>query len=164
MIFSKAKLFKKSESNRNMIYAIPYDEKDEYYTFLKRKKSEGYSQVIITADIIISIIRMMCLERGFSIYKIELAEEDLEIEQEITSIIEKTQQNRAFFGDLIQKIEFLAEQSSIDLARIYIKGKYENGYAPNIFIQANGILGVNSESFDDLTNAISTVVARCLFE
>lgn len=54
------------------------------------------------------------------------------------------------------------EQSSIDLARVYMKGHFSNGFTPNLYVQANGILGVNSESFDELTQEISTVVERCL--
>lgn len=164
MVFSKAKLFKKTDANKEYICAISYDERDEYYTFLKKQKNEGYKQVIVTADIMIDIIRMTCLEKNYAIYKIELAEDDDEIQHEINLLIDKTQQNKAFFGDLIQKIEFLAEQSSIDLARVYIKGQYADGFAPNMFIQSNGILGVNKESFEDISRAICTEVERCLLE
>ena len=43
-----------------------------------------------------------------------------------------------------------------------MKGHFSNGFTPNLYVQANGILGVNSESFDELTQEISTVVERCL--
>lgn len=160
MPLKKTKLFVKSESGRDMISAIPYDEND---AFIKRKKSEGYRQVIITTDIMIKIIRMMCLEREFSICKIEFSDEDWEIEQEISLLIEKFQKDRVFFGDLIHKIGLLAAQSSISVAKVYFKGKPENGYEPNIFIQSNGILSINSESFEELTSAINTVVEQCLY-
>lgn len=164
MVFNKAKLFSKTEAGREKICTISYDEKEEYYTFLKRAKNEGYRQIIVTSDIMVTIIRTMCLEKGFSVYKIELAEEDFEIEQEIDALIDESQQDRILFCNLLQKIEFLAEQSSIDFARVYIKGKFANGFTPNMFIQANGIMGVNVESFEEITKIISNVVEGCLFE
>lgn len=162
MVFSKAKLFKNNQSSHGTVCVVPYNDNIEYYTFLKQQREVGNKQIIITSDIMINIIRKVCLERKFHIYKIVLVEEDSEIEYELDKLITQVQNNAAYFGDLIEKIQFLSEQSSIDLARVYMKGHFSNGFTPNLYVQANGILGVNSESFDELTQEISTVVERCL--
>ena len=110
----------------------------------------------------IQLLRVSVIKKGFVIYKIEFAEEDCELENEIKNLLRNIENNPACFGDLINKIKFLSEQSSIDIRRVYIKGKYNGKFTPNFYIQSNGILGINAESYDDLSNGISTLVERCL--
>lgn len=162
MVFEKAKLFWKKESEKEHIYSVPYDDTIEYYTFLRECKGKGYRQVIVTSEIMLQVIRKACLGKGYSVCKIEFAEEDSELEQEIRDLIHLAAKNPAYFGDLVEKIKFLSEQSSIDLRRVYIKGTYEGAYAPVFFLQSNGILGTNKESYESLSKEISTIVERCL--
>lgn len=165
MIFSKAKLFRKTEVSQEMICAVEYDDNMEYYTFLRNARTEGYRQIIVTSEVMIQLIRMACMDKGYSVYKIEFAEEDLDLEQEMNFLIQKASVNSACLADLIDKIKFLAEQSSIDIRKIYIKGAYNGAaFAPNFFVQSNGIIGVNKESYDSLSKEISTVVERCLLQ
>ena len=162
MVSKKAKLFWKNENDREIINSVFYDDSVEYYTFLRKCKSEGYRQVIVTTEIMIQLLRVSVIKKGFVIYKIEFAEEDCELENEIKNLLRNIENNPACFGDLINKIKFLSEQSSIDIRRVYIKGKYNGKFTPNFYIQSNGILGINAESYDDLSNGISTLVERCL--
>ena len=164
MIFSKAKLFRKTEVSQEMICAVEYDDNMEYYAFLRNAKTEGYRQIIVTSEIMIQLIRMACMDKGYSVYKIEFAEEDLDLEQEMNFLIQRASANSACLADLIDKVKFLAEQSSIDIRKIYIKGAYNGSFAPNFFVQSNGIIGVNKESYDLLSKEISTVVERCLLQ
>lgn len=162
VVFKKAKLFWKKESGKEHICSVPYDDTIEYYTFLRECKGKGYRQVIVTSEIMLQVIRKACLGKGYSVYKMEFAEEDSELEQEIRNLIHLTTENPAYFGDLVGKIKFLSEQSSIDLRRVYIKGRYEGSYTPVFFLQSNGILGTNKESYGFLSEEISTIVEGCL--
>ena len=164
MVFKKAKLFWKNENDRKIINSVFYDDNIEYYTFLQKYKSKGYRQVIITTEIMIQLLRIFVIKKGFVIYKIEFAKEDCELENEIKNLLRNIENNPACFGFgyLINNIKFLSEQSSIDIRRVYIKGKYNGKFAPNFYIQSNGILGINAELYDDLSNEISTLVERCL--
>lgn len=162
MVFEKAKLFWKKENTKECICSVPYNDKVEYYTFLRDCKAKGYRQVIVTSEIMLQVIRKVCLENGYSVYKIEFAEEDLELEQEVQNLIQMVAKNSAYFGDLIEKLKFLSEQSSIDLRRVYIKGSYGGSRTPVFFLQSNGILGTNGESYESLSKEISAVVEGCL--
>lgn len=164
MVFKKAKLFWKKENDKEVINSVFYDDTTEYYTFLRKCKSEGYRQVIVTTEIMIELLRLAVLEKELVIYKIEFAEEDCELENEIKTLLRNIEKNPAYFGDLLDKIKFLSEQSSIDIRNIYIKGKYNGETVPNFYVQSNGIFGVNAEFFDNLSNEISTLVERYLFE
>jgi hypothetical protein len=162
VVFKKAKLFWKKENMIECICSVPYDETVEYYTFLRNCKEKGYRQVIVTSEIMLQIIRKACLEKSYIVYKIEFAEEDLDLEQDIQDLIQITAKNSAYFGDLVEKIKIFSEQSSIDLRRVYIKGAYEGSNTPRFFLQSNGILGTNKESYESLSKEISTIVERCL--
>ena len=90
MVFKKAKLFWKNENDREIINSVFYDDSVEYYTFLRKCKSEGYRQVIVTTEIMIQLLRVSVIKKGFVIYKIEFAEEDCELENEIKNIKDYT--------------------------------------------------------------------------
>ncbi len=162
MVFKKAKLFRIKENMKECIRSIPYDDTVEYYTFLKECRAKGYRQVIVTSEIMLQVIRKACLENNYTIYKIEFAVEDSELEVEVQKLIQRTIKNPAYFCDLVEKIKFLLEQSSIDLRRVYIKGAYEGSYTPVFFLQSNGILGINNEFYECLSKEISAVVEGCL--
>ena len=70
--------------------------------------------------------------------------------------------NKAYLSELLEKLRFLSEKSSIDLKKIYIKGTWDN-YNVNYFIQSNGIIGVNKESFKKVSEELKNLVEGCLF-
>lgn len=115
MTFKKAKLFRFKKDQNERITCISYDDNEEYYSFLREYRSKGYRQVIITTEIMIKIIETSVLNDNLFVYKIELAEEDEELEKEIDQLLTKTQHNSSYFALLLEKIQFLSERSSIDL-------------------------------------------------
>lgn len=121
MTFKKAKLFRFKKDQNERITCISYDDNEEYYSFLREYRSKGYRQVIITTEIMIKIIETSVLNDNLFVYKIELAEEDEELEKEIDQLLTKTQHNSSYFALLLEKIQFLSERSSIDLFRVYVK-------------------------------------------
>lgn len=164
MNFKKTKLFWKMDVTSRHIHGVLYDDNVEYYTFLRKCRNEGYKQVIITTEIMIQIIRYACLEKGQSIYKIEFVEEDSELESEINAILQNMAKKPAYLTVLLDKLKFLSESSSIDIKRIYVKGMYKNKdtAVENYFVQSNGIIGVNEESFSKVSTELSALVEGCL--
>ena len=71
--------------------------------------------------------------------------------------------DRAFLGKLIEKLNFLSEKSSIDIQRIYFKGRGNDGGAINFYLQSNGIIGIDKKNFSSISNEISNLIERCLF-
>lgn len=164
MIFIKTKLFWKIDATSRHIHCVSYDDNVEYYTFLRKCRNEGYKQVIITTEIMVQIIRYACLEKSQIVYKIEFVEEDSELESEINAILQTMAKKPAYLTILLDKLNFLSESSSIDIKRIYVKGMYENKdtVVDNYFIQSNGIIGVNEESFSKVSTELSALVEGCL--
>ncbi|MEE0009584.1 MAG: hypothetical protein U0I79_02315 [[Eubacterium] siraeum] len=87
MTFKKAKLFRFKKDQNERITCISYDDNEEYYSFLREYRSKGYRQVIITTEIMIKIIETSVLNDNLFVYKIELAEEDEELEKEIDQLL-----------------------------------------------------------------------------
>lgn len=96
MTFKKAKLFRFKKDQNERITCISYDDNEEYYSFLREYRSKGYRQVIITTEIMIKIIETSVLNDNLFVYKIELAEEDEELEKEIDQLLTKTQHKPVF--------------------------------------------------------------------
>ena len=158
MRFAKGKLFFDNEEIR----CLPYDESAvDYYAFLKESRAKGYRQVIVTSEVMLDFITFIYSEKQQKVYKIELMEEDDELETEIKELLRKVDDNPYTISLLIEKMRFLAEKSSIDIKRVYIKGNYQDG-AENYFIQANGIIGVDKTHYASVVKEISAFVKRCL--
>lgn len=117
MTFKKAKLFRFKKDQNERITCISYDDNEEYYSFLREYRSKGYRQVIITTEIMIKIIETSVLNDNLFVYKIELAEEDEELEKEIDQLLTKTQHNSSYFALLF----FHVHKIIVDLSYLTVK-------------------------------------------
>lgn len=163
MLHKKAKLFWKVNDNPKTIFCIPYDDEQEYYTFLKKCHSDGYRQIILTSEIMVNLIEHFVLEKGLSIYQLEFMEEDEDLKFEVRNLLTAVSENIAYFSKLIDKLNFLSEKSSIDIQRVYFKGRNNKEEAVNFFLQSNGIIGVDNKNYSIISQEVSTLTARCLF-
>ena len=161
MTFRRAKLFQKKENNQENIYAIAYDTDVEYCTYLRNMFSDGYKEIAITSEIMLNIIKTMCATKGYSIYEIEFDEEDEELNQEVDTLIKKVSSNPEYLTVLMDMLKSMSEEMSVNIKRIYMKGKYEEYNVPNFFIQSNGIVGINQECYEQILGIICDEVKRC---
>ena len=116
------KIFKKN----NCIVPIEYTSEDQknYFRFVESQHENGLRQVIITSKLMLKIIENFFLQE-FSIKKIIFDEDDLELEDEIKKILEKITENRVYFFKLFNKLECISNNSSINLQRIEMSGKFK---------------------------------------
>lgn len=162
MSFQKAKLFWHVHNGQRQIRYIPFDDNCEYYDFLKKYHDKGYKQIIITSELMSNLMRVFCQEKNLSVYEIVLMEDDEDLDAELKDILQKMESDRSYFERLLNEIRFLSEQSSIDINRIYFKGRY-NGVAVRFFIQANGIIGVIPKFFEEVSGQIKAYLSEELF-
>ncbi len=162
MRYKKAKFFWKKNNLSKIVSCLEYDDKIEYYSFIKTCYAKEYRQIIITSELMIEIIKYFAINKNLLVYEIELVEDDNELKEELELLIANTRKNGFFFQQLIEKLNFLAEQSSIDIQRIYIKGRDTENNAVNFFIQSNGIIGINNESFESISNDVRKIIKEYL--
>lgn len=143
MQYQKSKFFWKQENGHKLIISEPYDDDREYYSYLKEKRNVGMSQVIITSRLMIELIKIVYTQYNGSVFKIEFAEDDDELDAQTKRILESLQTERAYLADLLDLLQALNEKTSIDISRVYFRLDYQ-GQNIVAYVQANGIVGVNA--------------------
>ena len=98
------------------------------------------------------------------VYQIDLAEEDEELEEEIDVLINNSEKDGKYFYLLAKTLNFLSEKSSIDIQRVYMKGRNSEGVIVDLFLQSNGIVGINVESFSKISDNIKNIIERYLLK
>lgn len=164
MVYEKAKLFWKVNGISKDVFCVNYDDSKEYYAFLKQCHDKGYRQIIITSEIMVGLIKYYVLEKGLSVYDIQFMEEDQDLTDEVSNLLTLISKNGIFLGKLIEKLNFLSEKSSIDIHRIYFKGRNSENVAVNFYLQSNGIIGIDKKNYSFISDEIGNLIERCLFQ
>lgn len=137
----KQKLFWKSVQDYKNICAIPWDESElDYYAFIKNIVDEGFHQVAVNAEMMVGLISLIAQNSNWSISQIDMMEDDEELDEVLQTLIKRTQSNRGTYITLINTLNHLVEESSLEIKRIYIESKFNDIYE-DMFIQINGLCG-----------------------
>lgn len=162
MALEKAKLFWKPGNQARKIVAVPYDDRMEYYPFVKGRHDAGFRQIIVTSETMIQLIQKMVIAR-FRISEIELAENEDEFGEQVGILLNRIETNPARLSELVSLLDFLAEKSSIEIQRVAFMGRTEDGVAVEGFVQSNGVIGANREVSNKIFDIIGAAVERCVF-
>ena len=162
MALEKAKLFWKPGNQARKIVAVPYDDRMEYYPFVKERHDAGFRQIIVTSETMIQLIQKMVIAR-FRISEIELAENEDEFGEQVGILLNRIETNPARLSELVSLLDFLAEKSSIEIQRVAFMGRREDGVAVEGFVQSNGVIGANREVSNKIFDIIGAAVERCVF-
>ena len=162
MALENAKLFWKPGNQARKIVAVPYDDRMEYYPFVKERHDAGFRQIIVTSETMIQLIQKMVIAR-FRISEIELAENEDEFGEQVGILLNRIETNPARLSELVSLLDFLAEKSSIEIQRVAFMGRTEDGVAVEGFVQSNGVIGANREVSNKIFDIIGAAVERCVF-
>ena len=152
----KWKLFRNNEK----IVAVFYDDSDNYYSFLEQQYHAGNRQIIIPSSLIVRMLKEFSTRYSLQVYRIELTEDDESLYKEIDSLITSIESNPAYVCMLSDRLDFLSNESSIDINRISFKGKTSDNYPIDLKIQSNGIIIVNEEADRYSKDIVIPVVER----
>ena len=142
MRYIKRKLFWKNAQNYKNVCVKTWDESDlDYYAFIKSIADEGFHQVAVNAEMMVGLISLIAQNSNWFISKIEMMEDDEELNAELQTLIQRTKSNRGDYIKLIDTLTELVEESSLEIKRIYIETKLSYDYE-DMFIQINGLCGV----------------------
>lgn len=146
------KLFRKNEDGS--ISSFPYDPNQNYYTFTQRVVQKGYTQCILTTDIMLQVAEQFILGQNGNISAIKMLVEDDELDKEISQLLERLNSNKAYWSILRERLSFLSNDA-IDIESLEICGN--SGFPYKITFRVNGILafsGSESEKIVDKTMKI----------
>lgn len=162
MALEKAKLFWKPGDQARKIIAIPYDDRVEYYSFVKEHHDAGLRQIIVTSEAMIQFIQKIVIAR-IRISEIEMAEDEDEFGEQVRILLDRIETNPACLSELVSLLGFLAEKSSIEIQRVSFMGRTEDGIAVEGFVQSNGVIGANREVSNKVFDIVGAAVERCVF-
>lgn len=134
---------------------------DKYYEQIKTFKSKGYSQVILTADVLLKVLRQAFVRHGAHILKIELLDDQDGYQEEINTLIDKVSENRDMFIELFNDLADLNHSDSIELREIKLSIRKDD-VANIVSVANNGYICVdgNSSIIDSLNTEISNALGR----
>lgn len=134
------------EANKiNKVEYSPIDQKG-YFEFVKSQYEKGFKQVIITSKMMLEILSYY-FYNNYRVNEIEFCEEDYDLDNEIRNILLKIERDRGEFNTLLKKLDCIAEDSSIDIAKIKMTSlkQVDNKYF-SFTLRVNGIFSVNNEN------------------
>lgn len=137
-----------------------YNPQQNYYDVVQNALKSGYQQSIFTPSVMIALIEEFLLKYNSIVTEIEFSVENEEVNQEIKKIIGHMKDNGAYWVILKDKLSFLSEYNSIDIQKVSIKSKQENGFL--LSLQANGIFDVTANAYDLVATEICNVVRRVI--
>lgn len=141
MKYKKNKIFWIARNTSKDVICIPWDEKEEYYSFIKREITDGYHQLSVTSEIMLDIISTFMRLGTWKVDNIEMMEDDRELNNILKELIDSAKSNANKILDLYKYLSSITKDSSIEVKRIYLSSRGENGELSAIFIQINGIVG-----------------------
>ena len=159
MKYNKNKIFWIARNTSKDVICIPWDEKEEYYSFIKREITDGYHQLSVTSEIMLDIISTFMRLGTWKVDNIEMMEDDKELNNILEGLIDSVKSNANKILDLYKYLSSITKDSSIEVKRIYLSSRGENGELSAIFIQINGIVGTYNCS-----DKVNTMVCQVMRE
>ena len=157
MRYNKEKIFWIARGTSKDVVYVSWDEKEEYYSFIKRNITSGYHQISITSEMMLKIIAALLDSSKWKIERIEMMEDDEDIISCLKNMIDETRVNPCRILKLFNYLGTIIEDSSIEVKRIYLSGRDENGNLQGMFVQVNGIIGIyNAEN--EVHNQMSMII------
>lgn len=93
---------------------------ESYYDLINKARSEGYNQVIINSEIMVSIIHAL-LKTDNMLMKITMSDNtDQDIKESIDYVVKKMKQDKLLFIELKSELEWAIDSGSIDIKCIVI--------------------------------------------
>lgn len=157
MKYLKEKIFWVAKNTSKEVICVPWNEKEEYYSFVKKELALGYHQLSITSEIMLKIISSF-LETGYwAIDEIVMMEEDDDLSSSLEVMIESCKKNPGKILSLFNYLRSIIDDSSIEVKRIYLSGRDINGTLRKVFVQVNGIIGVYN-SVDEINSRLCAIM------
>ena len=159
MKYNENKIFWIARNTSKDVICIPLDEKEEYYSFIKREITDGYHQLSVTSEIMLDIISTFTRLGDWKVDNIEMMEGDRELNNILEGLIDSGKSNAKNILDLYEYLSSITKDSSIAIKRIYLSSRGKNGELSAIFIQVNGIVGTYNCS-----DKVNTMVCQVMKE
>lgn len=148
MKFVQRKLFINSLNEGLIMKTVP---DGDYYAFVCKEMKSGLSQIVISSDIMVEILKFFFIEKKAKIVEIDFLEDDKSYKDQFSKLVNEANNDRAYFFKLLEELSFLSMQKTIDIKSIRLKFR-KNELPIDIMISVNGLItiGENLEAQSEL--------------
>lgn len=145
------KFFKQLSTSE--ISCFQYDVQN-YYKLIREKQKEGFTQCIITSNIMIEIMQYFIFKGNTDIIFIEFINENYEIKSQINSILELMNEDLIYWYRLKEMILFFSENNCNEIKKVEFKicDKFK------FSILINGIFISPEIKFKDISDIICKLI------
>ncbi len=140
------------------IECFSYDTKQNYYDLVCDISKRGYQQSIFTSSVMISLIEYFLLEYDAVVTDIDFYIEDVDLNQEISMLLDKMKNNGVYWEKLKERLSFLSQCFSIDIKKVDITCKKSNGFL--LSLQINGVFVVSENAYNFVSAEIGEIMGR----
>ena len=105
-------------------------------------------------------IGYLVLEKNLTVYEIEFMEDNIDLDEKIKNLLSKLKADLTLLPYFIDELRFLEDKSSIEIKRISFKGRDSDRNAINLYIQVNGVLGINTEMYDSISSLLVNFLVK----
>ena len=147
------KLFRKNEDGS--IQSFPYDPSKNYYDFVQGIIAKGYTQCILTTDIMLKVADHFLLDENGNVTGIQMYEDDDELSEQLDGLINQLRTNKAYWSVLNEKLNFLSDDA-IDVEKIELCGNKQGSY--KLVFYVNGIVEMSCNDGDGLEKDILRII------
>lgn len=159
--FEEAKIFKKAT---NTLTFVKYDNSDDYFNFIAEQYNKNkFSQVIVTSNIMISLITSLVTKYKFRLSQVEFMIDDKELDDEIQDLVNKSEDDISYYLVLLRRLQLLSDEQSIDILKVHFKGRSAKK-STQITVQANGIFIINQTSFEKYGKILLEIISKNKFQ
>ena len=147
------KLFRKNEDGS--IQSFPYDPSKNYYDFVQGIIAKGYTQCILTTDIMLKVADHFLLDENGNVTGIQMYEDDDELSEQLDGLINQLRTNKAYWSVLKEKLNFLSDDA-IDVEKIELCGNKQGSH--KLVFYVNGIVEMSCNDGDGLEKDILRII------
>lgn len=153
----EAKIFKNNEDK--LVYVKYNPNGVNYFTFIAEQRDKNnLNQIIITSNIMISLIRSLVAKNKFQLEQVEFMIDDESLNIKIQDLVDKSVDDNSSFIILLDKLRFLSDERSVDILKIFLKRR-STGKSTQIRVQANGIFFINESSFQNYAQKLLDIIS-----
>lgn len=153
---SKFKAFNEPGKSFKVVL-IPYNENASYFNFLSEQHKRGYRQIIVNSEMMIELIKILLLEYSLSVANIEFMEDNIELNDQISYLLKGANDGKKeALKALLAQLSLIAEESSIDIKLIEVKGYLNNDIKRPLFfrVQSNGGFSINDNGYEFVRDVV----------
>lgn len=132
------KLFIEPSNKRMTAIEVP---KSDYYSFVRDYIDHEYSQIVVPSNILIALLKECFLEKKAKIVLIDFLEDDDNNKSEFEYLVETVNNKREYFVNLMEELNFLSGQRTVELKRIRLKYRLD-GKVIDFSLSVNGLLSI----------------------